>query len=98
MEQAVCRAVDSWRLPTSETKRAELALAYGTDGYALLRAVYSPDAPGWLRELPAVDVLRVVLPQNYTRTVTGNRREAVKRREADTDGLPPGEMASEFPV
>jgi hypothetical protein len=90
--------VDSWRLPTSETKRAELALAYGTDGYALLRAVYSPDAPGWLRELPAVDVLRVVLPQNYTRTVTGNRREAVKRREADTDGLPPGEMASEFPV
>jgi hypothetical protein len=49
-------------------------------------------------ELPAADVLRVVLLQNYTRTVTGNRREVVKRREADTDGLPPGEMASEFPV
>jgi hypothetical protein len=24
--------VDSWRLPTSQAKRAELALAYGTDG------------------------------------------------------------------
>jgi transposase len=54
--------VDSWRLPTSEVTRKDLVLAYGTDGYALLRAVYSPDAPGWLRELPAVEVLRVVLP------------------------------------
>ena len=37
--------VDTWRLPTSPTKRQDLALAYGTDGYALLRAVYAPDAP-----------------------------------------------------
>lgn len=84
------RRVDSWRLPTSETKRAELARAYGTDGYALLTAVYAPGAPDWLAELPAVDVLRRVLVQNYTRTVTTGGREVVKRREADTDGLPPG--------
>ncbi|WP_223838893.1 hypothetical protein [Saccharopolyspora pogona] len=58
--------------------------------YTLLGAVYSPDAPGWLRELPAVEVLRVVLLQNYTRTITGNGREVITRREADTDGLPPG--------
>jgi transposase len=82
--------VDSWRLPTSQAKRAELALAYGTDGYALLRAVYSPDAPGWLRELPAVEVLRVVVLQNYTRTADKRGREVITRREADTDGLPPG--------
>jgi transposase len=82
--------VDSWRLPTSEAKRVELALAYGTDGYALLRAVYAPDTPVWLRELPAVEVLRVVLLQNYTRTVIGKGREVIRRREADTDGLPPG--------
>jgi hypothetical protein len=25
--------VDSWRLPTSETQRHDLVLAYGTDGY-----------------------------------------------------------------
>jgi transposase len=90
--------VDSWRLPTSEAKRKELVRAYGTDGYALLEAVYSPDAAGWLRELPAVEVLRVVLLQNYTRTIIGNGREVITRREADTDGLPPGEMAPEFAV
>ena len=50
--------VDTWRLPTSKTKRAELMVAYGTDAVALLRAVYDADAPPWLRELPAVDVLR----------------------------------------
>jgi hypothetical protein len=37
-----------------------------------------------------VDVLRVVLLQNYTRTVAGNGRAVITRREADTDGLPPG--------
>jgi transposase len=82
--------VDSWRLPSSESKRRELALAYGKDAAALLHAVYSPHAPAWLAEVPAVDVLRVILIQNYTRTLTSNGREVITRREADTDGLPPG--------
>jgi transposase len=81
--------VGSWRLPASETKRAELAAAYGGDALALLRAVYAPGAPPWLRELPAVGVLRVVLVQNYTVTTGADGTEVVKRREADTDGLPP---------
>jgi transposase len=62
--------VDSWRLPTSQTKRNDLTLAYARDGYALLTACYAPNAPAWLRELPAVDVLRVVLLQNYLRSDT----------------------------
>jgi transposase len=82
--------VDSWRLPGSQTKRVELATAYGADGIALLRAVYAPDAPGWLARLPAVEVLRQVLVQNYLISVDRQGREVVKRREADTDGLPPG--------
>ncbi len=81
--------VDSWRLPASQAKRAELALAYGKDGFGLLAAVYAPDAPAWLAQLPAVDVLRQVLVQNYTRTVLDGQ-EVVKRREAERDGLPPG--------
>lgn len=81
--------VDSWRLPTSQTKRNDLALAYARDGYALLTACYAPNAPAWLRELPAVDVLRVVLLQTYLRSDTPTGWE-VRRREADTDGLPPG--------
>jgi transposase len=81
----------SWRPPASPAKRDELAIAYARDGYALLEAVYDPSAPGWLRELPAVDVLRRVLLQNYTRTITGGK-EVIKRREKEPegDGLPPG--------
>lgn len=82
--------VDSWRLPTSQTKRTQLGTAYGVDGFTLLEAVYAPQAPAWLAELPAVDVLRMVLVQNYTRTTDRRGREVVKRREADVDGLPPG--------
>jgi transposase len=82
----------SWRPPQSEAKRKELAIAYARDGYALLEAVYAPSAPGWLRELPAADVLRRVLVQNYTRVITADGREVIKRREKqpEGDGLPPG--------
>jgi transposase len=82
--------VDTWRLPTSKTKRAELAVAYGTDALVLLRAVYDTGAPPWLRELPAADVLRRVLVQNYVITFDAQGREVIRAREADTDGLPPG--------
>jgi hypothetical protein len=84
--------VDTWRLPTSKTKRAELAVAYGRDALALLTAVYHPDAPAWLRELPAVEVLRTVLLQNYSVTTNRQGREVVKRREAEVEGLPPGRL------
>ncbi len=56
--------VDTWRLPTSKAKRAELVAAYGTDALVLLRAVGDTGAPHWLRELPAVEVLRRVLVQH----------------------------------
>jgi transposase len=88
--------VDSWRLPTSQTKRNDLALAYARDGYALLTACYAASAPAWLRELPAVDLLRVVLLQNYLRSDTPTGWE-VRRREADTDGLPPGRVRLSSP-
>ena len=81
----------SWRPPVSQTKRDELAIAYARDGYGLLEAVYDSAAPAWLRELPAIDTLRQVLLQNYTRTNIGGK-EVIKRREKqpDGDGLPPG--------
>jgi transposase len=82
--------VDTWRLPTSKTKRAELVTAYGTDALVLLRAVFDAGAPPWLRELPAVEVLRRVLVQNYVITLDAQGREVIRAREADTDGLPPG--------
>jgi transposase len=82
--------VDTWRLPTSATKRAELVAAYGSDAVALLRAVYADTAWPRLGELPAVEVLRRVLVQNYVITLDAAGREVIRAREADTDGLPPG--------
>lgn len=85
--------IDSWRLPGAQAKKDQLAVAYGTDGFGLLGAVYAPVSPGWLREIPAVQVLRQVLLQNYTRTVTSTGREVIRRRGSDIDtdgGLPPG--------
>jgi transposase len=100
LEQRVCVAdfarrygapMTSWRPPVSQARRDELAIAYAKDGYALAGAVYDSSSPAWLRELPAVTVLRRVLLQNYTRTITGGK-EVIKRREKEPegDGLPPG--------
>jgi len=82
----------SWRPPVSQARRDELAIAYARDGYALLEAVYGSSSPGWLREIPAVDVLRRVLVQNYTRIITADGREVIRRREKEPegDGLPHG--------
>jgi transposase len=86
--------IDTWRMPASTTKKDQLALAYGRDGRTLLKAVYAaagsdPDL-AFLVRLHQVEVLRVVLVQNYL-TVAGEQgREVVKRREAQVEGLPPG--------
>lgn len=84
--------VDSWRLPSTAAKRERLAKVYGQDAVALLRAVFAPTAPGWLSQIPAVQVLRTVLVQNYLIGVDAQGREVIKRREADTDGLPPARV------
>jgi transposase len=100
LEQRVCVSdfarrygtpMTSWHPPASQAKRDELAIAYARDGYALLEAIYDGSSPGWLREVPAIDVLRRVLVQNYTRAITGGK-EVIKRREKEPegDGLPPG--------
>jgi transposase len=80
-----------WHPPASEKKQDELAVAYARDGHALLEAAYDRGSPAWLRELPAIETLRVVLLQNYTRAVHADGREVVKRREKAPggDGLPP---------
>ncbi|MFD3676880.1 hypothetical protein [Streptomyces sp. NPDC058613] len=61
----------------------------GEPGDQMLEAVHAPDAPSWLRELPAVQVLRTMWVQNYHRTVSEAGAE-VKRRESK--GLPPGRL------
>jgi transposase len=59
------RRAEDDRLPTTQTARAALTLTIGNDGRRLLAAVDHPDAPPWLREVPAVATLRRVWIQNY---------------------------------
>jgi transposase len=82
--------IDSWRLPGSDARRAQLAARYGADGYLLLEAVRAPAAPAWLAGLPAVEALRRIWVQQYTRDEDGR----VIRREAGLSGhgLPPGRL------
>jgi nitroreductase len=82
--------IDQMRLPASQARRDELAVQYGQDGYRLLEAVHGGGAPGWLRELPAVQTLRVIWVQQYYREAS-EHGEKVIRREAE-QGLPPGKQ------
>jgi transposase len=59
------RRAEADRLPTTQAARAALALIIGQDGWRLLAAIDHPDAPAWLREVPAVAILRRVWLQNY---------------------------------
>src|SRR5258708_15662233 len=81
-------------MPASATKRDERALACGRDGHTLLKAVYAAAASGpdlaFLARLRQVEVLRVMLVQNYLTVIDQRGREVIKRREAQGEGLPPG--------
>jgi hypothetical protein len=61
------------RLPQAKAARAALAVTVGADGFALLEAVHAADAPGWLRQVPAVQTLRAVWIQQYYRNRHGLR-------------------------
>jgi len=79
--------IDDFRLPDSTARRADLAVQYGRDGYRLLRQVHGPGAPGWLRELPAVQALRRIWIQQFCLDI-GAGGEKVIWRGAE-QGLPP---------
>ncbi len=57
--------IETARRSLSQAERDALAATTGADGLRLLRAVADPATPGWLREVPAVQVLRQVWLQNY---------------------------------
>jgi transposase len=63
--ESYTRRAEDDRLPTTQAARAALALTIGHDGWRLLAAIDHADAPLWLREVPAVAILRRVWMQNY---------------------------------
>jgi hypothetical protein len=78
--------MDSYRLPKGDDKRTKMAVQVGTDGFRLLESLHAADAPVWLREIPAVVVLRTVWIKQYHRTINDGRQEVAWREEKD---LPP---------
>jgi transposase len=76
------RRAEDDRLPTTQAARATLALTIGEDGWQLLSAVNHPDAPPWLREVPAAAILRRVWMQNYW-------RDGTQLRWREADNIPP---------
>ncbi len=84
--------VNGWTMPSSQTKRDRLALVFAQDGLALCRAAWADHAPAWIREIEAVQILRQVLVQTYYLRTDTRGREVIKKREADDEGVPPGQL------
>lgn len=82
--------IDSYRFPKGENVRTEWAERVGRDGFIVLEAVFAPGAPGWLREIPAVQVLRRAWVEQYHRD-----GEGVRWREAKD--LPPARQRLSSP-
>ncbi|MEX5711615.1 transposase [Parafrankia sp. FMc6] len=82
--------VNGWTMPSSKTARDRLAVVFGQDALAVCRAVAAPTAPGWLREIPAVAFLREMLVQTYYLSTDSRGREVIVKRDADSQGVPPG--------
>ncbi|PDW01377.1 IS1182 family transposase [Candidatus Chloroploca asiatica] len=60
--------IEQYRFPKAEAQRQALAVTIGQDGYQLLTACWSPDAPDGVRSHPAVETLRRVWLQQYYRS------------------------------
>ncbi|HEV2121638.1 MAG TPA: hypothetical protein VGW38_02550, partial [Chloroflexota bacterium] len=82
--QRYVRRLDDHRLPKSKDARQAAGEQIGADGHELLDAIYSEDAPAWLREVSALETLRRVWLQNFFHDQDGN----VKWRTSEI-GIPP---------
>ena len=65
------RRVENYRLPKLDSERETLGNQMGEDGFNLLKKVYAPNAPEWLRLIPAVEILRIVWVQQFYAPVDG---------------------------
>jgi transposase len=75
--------VESYRLPKQAEACRQLAVTMGQDGVRLLSAISDPATPRWLRQVPAVEVLRRIWIQQYI-------VDDGQLRWRKSDELPPG--------
>lgn len=81
---------EQYRLPSEKAARQELGEQIGRDGHHLLTALYDEATPSWLRELPAVEILRQVWIQQFM-----HEGGQVKWRKAGN--MPPAAIMIESP-
>jgi transposase len=56
-----------------DSEREALGSTIGADGLALLDTIHDPAAPQWLRQIPAVEILRQIwVQQFYTPELDGS--------------------------
>jgi transposase len=77
------RRCDESRIPAGQEQRRTFAQVVGEDGRALLAAVDKSDAPAWLRDVPAVVMLRLVWLQQFYQ-----ESDAIRWR-TEAEGTPP---------
>jgi transposase len=86
------RRFEEYRLPPGRPERYALAEQIGADGHLLLAAVANPTAPSWLREVPAVQILRRVWMQQF---YAAEPDQPVRWRQAED--LPPAPLLIRSP-
>lgn len=82
--------VEDSRLPQGKEARQAYAQTIGADGFHLLTAIHVEGAPDWLRQVPAVEILRQVWIQQYV-----VNEGAIRLRSAEE--LPPAGARIESP-
>jgi transposase len=95
------RRIEESRLPKATAAREAYAQTVGEDGFLLLDALDTPDAPEGLRELPSLEALRRTWQRHYERTEEGalaGERGAKRRvRFKANRELPPAAEGIESP-
>jgi transposase len=80
-------------VPQGEAKRRAHAEQIGRDGHQLLATIMAPGAPIWLRQIPAVELLRQVWLQNFCliseAPPTRSEDPPLVRWRTDQEGIPP---------
>ncbi len=81
---------EEYRFPKEASKRQALTEQIGADGWWLLSAISTADAPAWVWEVPAVEVLRCVWVQQFWMD------EGILRWRSDKD-IPPASILISSP-
>jgi transposase len=76
------KRIEDFHMPKDAKKCVSVLEQIGRDGFDLLKWVREPDAPIWLREIPALEILRKIWIQQFY-------REEEQVRHRSTDNTPP---------